>query len=96
MTRDVLLKESVDQYVKEERSLLAKRAASESHRLRDLLICMKEDQISVEGKIDELKSELFDLTADVNFKKATNMGAVLQAALDFVRRNYKSENPFIR
>ena len=57
---------------------------------------MKEDQISVEGKIDELKSELFDLTADVNFKKATNMGAVLQAALDFVRRNYKSENPFIR
>ena len=68
MTRDVLLKESVDQYVKEERSLLAKRAASESHRLRDLLICMKEDQISVEGKIDELKSELFDLTADVNFK----------------------------
>ena len=96
MTRDVLPAESVDQYVKEERSLLAKRAASESQRLHDLLTCMKEDHISMEGKIDELKGELFSLTGDVNFKKAPNMGAVLQAALDFVRRNYKSENPFIR
>ena len=96
MTRDVLPEESVDQYVKEERSLLAKRAASESQRLHDLLACMKEDHISVEGKIDELKGELFSLTGDVNFKKAPNMGAVLQAALDFVRRNYKTENPFMR
>jgi hypothetical protein len=36
MTRDVLPAESVDQYVKEERSLRAKRAASESQRLHDL------------------------------------------------------------
>ena len=96
MTRDVLPEESVDQYVKEERSLLAKRAASESQRLHDLLACMKEDHISVEGKIDELKGELFSLTGDINFTKAPNMGAVLQAALDFVRRNYKTENPFMR
>ena len=60
-TRDVLPAESVDQYVKEERSLLAKRAASESQRLHDLVACMKEDHISVEGKIDELKGELFSL-----------------------------------
>lgn len=33
---------------------------------------------------------------DIKFKKAPNMGAFLQAALDFVRRNYKTENPFIR
>lgn len=52
--------------------------------------------ISVEGKIDELKGELFSLTGDVNFKKVPNMGAVLQVALDFVRRNYKTENPFMR
>jgi len=65
-------------------------------RLHDLLACMKEDHISVEGKIDELKGELFSLTGDVNFKKAPNMGAVLQAALDFIRRNYKTENPFMR
>ena len=43
-----------------------------------------------------MKDELFSLTGDINFKKSPNMGAVLQAALDFVRRNYKTENPFIR
>ena len=32
----------------------------------------------MEGKIDELKGELFSLTGDINFKKALNMGAVLQ------------------
>ena len=73
----------MDQYVKEERSLLAKRAASESQRPHDLLACMKEDHISVEGKIgNELKGELFNLTGDINFKKAPNMGAVLQANVD--------------
>jgi hypothetical protein len=96
MTRRVLPAESVDQYVKEERSLLAKRAASENQRLHDLLLCMKEGYLSVDVKIDELKGELFSLTGDVNFKKARNMGAILQAALDFVRRNYKNENPFMR
>ena len=45
-----------------------------------------------------LKTHLFarSCAVDVNFKKAPNMGAVLQAALDFVRRNYKTENPFMR
>jgi len=43
-----------------------------------------------------MKDKLFSLTGDINFKKSPNMGAVLQAALDFVRRNYKTENPFMR
>jgi len=47
------------------------------------------------GKVEQLKSDLLDLTGDVNFKKAENMGEILQAALDFVTRNYKNENPFI-
>ena len=83
--------------IRQGRAFIAgQRAASESQRLHDLLACMKEDHISVEGKIDELKGELFSLTGDINFKKAPNMGTVLQAALDFVRRNYKTENPFMR
>ena len=95
MTRDVLPEESVDQYVKEERSLLAKRAASESQRLHDLLACMKEDHISVEGKIDELQRRAVQPDWDI-LQEGPNMGTVLQAALDFVRRNYKTENPFMR
>ena len=57
MTHDVLPKESVAQYVNEEHSLLAKRAANESQRLRDLLTCVNEDHTSTEEKIDDLKSE---------------------------------------
>ena len=95
MTLDVFTQGSMDQYIKEERSLLAKRATSESTRLHALMECMNEDVISLPEKVEQLKSDLLDLTGDVNFKKAENMGEILQAALDFVTRNYKNENPFI-
>jgi hypothetical protein len=95
MTLDVLTLGSMDQYVKEERSLLAKRATSENKRLLALMDCMREDHISSAEKIKELRIDLFALTRDVHFKKARNMGEILQAALDFVTRNYQSENPFI-
>lgn len=94
MTNEVLPEASIEQYVKEERALLAKRAASEHQRLGELLACMRADRLSTDGKIEELKGELFGLTGDVHFKRAENMGAILQAALDFVRRNYKGVNLF--
>ena len=95
MTLRVLKDESVEQYKKEERSLLAKRASSSATRLENLLHCMENDMISTPEKINELKKGLFKLTGDVNFKKSSNMGGILRSALDFVIRNYKSENPFI-
>ncbi|MGO3181448.1 MAG: hypothetical protein ACTIJ9_01310 [Aequorivita sp.] len=95
MTMELLQQTSIDQYISEERSLLAKRATSEKKRLRGLMTCMKNDTISPPEKVEELKMGLFELTGDVNFKKATNMGTVLQSALEFVIRNYKSENPYI-
>ena len=81
MTSKVLAKESIEQYEKEERSLLAKRATSEHERLNDLLNCMKKDTISTPKKINQLKSGLFDLTGDVNFKKSKNMGQILDLSL---------------
>jgi hypothetical protein len=95
MTLDVLTEASIEQYRKEERSLLAKRAKNEKNRLKELLQCMKADTLSQPEKIDELKGGLFALTKDVNFKKSKNMGELLSNALDFVTRNYISENPFI-
>ena len=91
----LLPKESIEQYVKEERSLLAKRATSEGERLLDLINCMKKDTISLPKKVEQLKGELYRLTKDVNFKRSENMGQVVQATLDFVIRNYKNENSFI-
>ncbi len=95
MTMELLQPTSIEQYKNEERSLLAKRATSEKKRLRGLMNCMKIDTLSPPEKVDQLKMSLFDLTGDVNFKKSTNMGEVLQSALDFVVRNYKNENPYL-
>ncbi|MGB3345258.1 MAG: hypothetical protein WBA61_15220 [Aequorivita sp.] len=95
MTMEILQQTSIDQYKNEERSLLAKRATSERKRLKGLMNCMKNDTLSSPEKVEQLKMSLFDLTGDVNFKKSTNMGEVLQSALDFVVRNYKNENPYL-
>jgi hypothetical protein len=95
MTMELLQQASIDQYINEERSLLAKRATSMKKRLKGLMVCMKNDTIAPPEKIKQLKLELFELTGDIKFKKARNMGEVLQSALDFVIRNYKSENPYI-
>jgi len=95
MSLKLLQKGSIEQYENEERSLLAKRAISNSYRLNNLLKCMQKDSISTPDKIKQLKGELFDLTKDVNFKKSNNMGTILKSALDFIIRNYKTENPYI-
>jgi len=95
MSLELLQRGSIEQYENEERSLLAKRAISSSYRLDNLLKCMQQDQLSTKEKIKQLKGELFDLTKDVKFKKSTNMGDILKSALDFIIRNYKTENPYI-
>lgn len=95
MTLNLLQQKSIDQYENEERSLLAKRATSEKKRLKRLMHCMRHDVISSEEKVKQLKTSLFELTGDVNFKKSKNMGDVLHSALDFVIRNYKNENRYL-
>ena len=95
MTVSLLQQASIDQYKNEERSLLAKRAASDTKRLERLMHCMRNDQISSTEKVEELKTGLFEFTGDINFKNATNMGEILQSALDFVVRNYENVNPYL-
>jgi len=87
--------DSVEQYKKEERALIAKRANSNYERLERLLKCMKKDVLSTEENISNLKNVLYQLTNDVSFKKSTNMGAIVKSALDFVVRNYENINPYI-
>ena len=95
MTLSLLQEESIEQYKREERSLLAKRAWNSKARLNELMDCMKNDTISTPDKIKLLKKGLFKLTGDVNFKKSSNMGEILDGALNFIIRNYKNENPYI-
>lgn len=86
---DRLKDQSVDQYKKEERALIAKRLINTQSRYRSLIKCMRGDELSSIDKIKNLRKELQQFTGDVKFKYARNMGAVLATALDFVKRNYQ-------
>lgn len=91
-----LLDESVKQYKREERALIAKRATSNHDRLNRLLSCMKKDKLSTDEHFKQLRKHLLDLTKDKNFKHAKNMGGLLNSALKFVIRNYESINLYIK
>ncbi|MDX1332629.1 MAG: hypothetical protein R3252_06350 [Robiginitalea sp.] len=84
-----LLRDSVDQYKVEERSIVAKRILSSGDRLRKLVEIARKDTISLPENVDRLKKDIYDLTLDVHFKKCQRMGEILDLALDFVRRNYE-------
>ncbi|WP_127141378.1 hypothetical protein [Flagellimonas marinaquae] len=81
--------DSVNQYIVEERSIIAKRILSWGRRLKRLLEVCKEDNIAPSENTELLKSQLLDLTGDINFRDSKTMGEVLIHALDFVKRNYE-------
>ena len=89
LVRSKLQKKSVDQYKLEERSIVAKRIKSSGNRIKRLMRACVEDDISTPENIDLLKSQIYDLTLDVNFKKCSKMGEVLHLALEFVLNNYE-------
>ena len=94
LVEDKLQHSSIDQYKDEERAALAKRILSAENRIKKLLQIMGNDNIAPEDHIEQLKLEWFRVTHDLNFKRAKSMGNVLNAAFDFVTRNYKTVNVF--
>lgn len=95
MVEQSLGKESVEQYKKEERSALAKRLKATGNRIRRLMQCMKNDQISTKENVEMLKKDLIDFTHDKEFKNCKNMGEIIQVVFNFVVRNYESANTYI-
>lgn len=80
---------SIEQYKLEERSIVAKRMLSSYVRIISLIDSMKNDSISFDKNVLQLKTEIHSFTHDVEFKKCENMGEILETALDFVKRNYE-------
>ena len=89
LVRSKLLRDSVDQYKLEERSIVAKRILSSGNRIKKLRNIVKTDIISTDINTKMLREQIFDLTLDPNFKKCNTMGKVLDLALNYVRRNYQ-------
>ncbi|AMO20465.1 hypothetical protein [Flavobacterium columnare] len=80
---------SIEQYQNEERSIMVKRMVGSEERLNDLLQAMKSMELSTSEKLEQLKTEIYQFTYDIQFKKATSMGEVIESALEFLKRNYK-------
>jgi hypothetical protein len=94
LVKEKLENSSIDQYKHEERAVLAKRIISAENRIKRLMRIMRNDTISTEEHVAQLKKELYNYTHDLNFKKAKSMGDIMSAAFEFITRNFKNTNLF--
>lgn len=92
LVNDKLKKSSIEQYQNEERSILVKRLAGFEERLSELLEAMKANELSPTINLERLKKETYKVTMDKNFKNAKSMGEIMEAALNFMKRNYNSHH----
>lgn len=92
LVSDKLEDSSIEQYRKEERSLLAKRMINTRKRYKELIRCMINDHVSTMQNVKSLRNDLYKYTTDMKFKRARTMGQILRTALNFVQRNYENVN----
>lgn len=76
--------ESMAQYQKEERALIATRLKTSTIEIEDLLTCMENDKISTRENIDSLKQDLAKHYKNEKFLSCTNMGQILRQSLEQV------------
>lgn len=73
--------ESMVQYQREERALIAHRLKSSPKEIADILTCMENDTISTEENISSLKMELAKHYHNEDFFNCKNMGQILRLNL---------------
>ncbi|HSD15439.1 MAG TPA: hypothetical protein VLB74_12380 [Flavobacterium sp.] len=88
LVKEKLMKNSIEQYQNEERSILVRRIAGFEERLSELLQAMKASELSPTINLERLKQETYEVTFDKSFKNATSMVDIVEAALNFIKRNY--------
>ncbi|SNS27361.1 hypothetical protein SAMN06295967_106122 [Belliella buryatensis] len=76
--------ESMVQYQREERALIANRLKSSSKEIEDILKSMEQDKISTPENIDHLKKDLAKHYQNEKFLSCKNMGAILRESLEQV------------
>lgn len=89
LVKEKLQSNSIQQYKKEERSILAKRILRVDEQIWALIECMESDTISLPEKVKNLRTEVHKFTTDPKFKRCKSMGNIVRAALEFVKRNYE-------
>ncbi|NQY09342.1 MAG: hypothetical protein HRT71_07480 [Flavobacteriales bacterium] len=79
--------ETVAQYQKEERALIAKRLYAGRHRITDLMIVMTQDVISTPEKVVQLRTELAQHYNEPEFLDCGNMGSILKLNLQIADKD---------
>jgi hypothetical protein len=83
---DVITPESMRQYQREERALIATRVKSSHLELEDILQTMENDQLAPQSHVDQLKDELAKHYQTKDFLKCNSMGEILRKSLSLVSR----------
>ncbi len=76
--------ETVFQYQREERALIANRIKTSRYRLKDLIDVMVKDHISPDKKVTQLKQELSQHYQNKLFLKCQTMGEIVKTSLRIV------------
>ena len=90
VVKERLSHESIVQYKIEERSIVSRRLINSGNRIDFLVNIMKNDRLSNMESLENLKNEIFVFTKDDAFTKSKSMGELMQAAFDYLRRNYQN------
>jgi len=78
--------ETVKQYQREERTLIANRVKVQGDRIRDLLAAMKTETLSRPEFVRGLRKELSQFYEEPEFLQCKNMGAIVELSLEMLKR----------
>lgn len=81
LVQEKLTLDNIEQYQKEERTLIARRSRSAHIRLNAILSVMERDVISLPEKVDQLKAELAEYYENNDFLNCDSMGSLVRLSI---------------
>ena len=84
MVMNLLNQETIEQYQKEERTLISRRYKTAERRVGSLLNIMSKEQLSTPEKTEQLNSELAEHYNTNIFKEADTMGKIVRTHIEYL------------
>ena len=84
MVMNLLNQETIEQYQKEERTLISRRYKTAERRVGSLLNIMSKEQLSTPEKTEQLNSELAEHYKTNIFKEADTMGKIVRTHIEYL------------
>ena len=84
MVMNLLNQETIEQYQKEERTLISRRYRSAERRVGELLDLMSKEQLSTPEKTKQLNQDLAEHYQTNTFKNADTMGKIVRTHIEYL------------